>query len=213
MKNINNQIFRYKIYITIAFSVIILNACFIVKEEIETDVAPSITLSPKPTIEMSETLVRSQKGDMIAFLPKDWFFVDLEDKISSDVFAVAVNPDYTLAAMFLVIKPNEELNQQVKKEGLIGLARYSIARKQDKTADAVKLLGKYTAINMGTLSFCKFNYSTKQENITSSSAVFISSLGEFYEFALVPLTVRNTAISGILDSEKIFHSILTTIQY
>jgi hypothetical protein len=190
-----------------------LAGCFIVKEEVETDIAPSITLSPKPTIEMSETLVRSQKGDIIAFLPKDWFFVDLEDQISPDAFAVAVNPDYTLAAVFTVIRPGEESNNMVKKEGLIGLARYSIIKKQNKTADAVKLYGKYTTINMGTLSFCKFAYTATEGAITSQSAVFISSLGEYYEFALVPLKVRDTALPGVLDTEKIFHSILTTIQY
>jgi len=209
-----------KVYSVIVFKIsfllvlsVILNSCFVVKEEVETDIAPSIILSPKPEIEMSETLVRSQKGDMIAFLPKAWFFVDLEDEISPDAFAVAVNPDYSLAAVFTIIRPNEEVNALVKKEGLIGLARYSIMKKQDKTADAIKLYGKYTSISMGTLSFCKYMYTSTEGTITSQSAVFISSLGEFYEYALVPLNVKNTAIAGVLDSDKIFHSILTTIQY
>ncbi|MFH1050892.1 MAG: hypothetical protein V1779_08195 [bacterium] len=213
MKSIDTYRSAYCKFFLFLISAIILNSCFIVKEEVETDVAPSIILSPKPVIEMSETLVRSQKGDMIAFLPKDWFFVDLEDKISADAFAVAVNPDYTLAAVFSTIKPNDELNQLVKKEGLIGLARYSIIKKQNKTADAVKLYGKYTSISMGTLSFCKFSYTATEGAITSLSAVFTSSLGEYYEFALVPLNVRKLPLAGALDTDKIFHSILTTIQY
>ena len=213
MKNIKvYSVIVFKISFLLVLSVI-LNSCFVVKEEVETDIAPSIILSPKPEIEMSETLVRSQKGDMIAFLPKAWFFVDLEDEISPDAFAVAVNPDYSLAAVFTIIRPNEEVNALVKKEGLIGLARYSIMKKQDKTADAIKLYGKYTSISMGTLSFCKYMYTSTEGTITSQSAVFISSLGEFYEYALVPLNVKNTAIAGVLDSDKIFHSILTTIQY
>lgn len=212
MKSIKIDIsfFRYFLFVGV---IILLNSCFVVKEEVETDIAPAVVLSPKPTIDMSDILVRSQKGDMIAFLPKGWFFVDLEDKISSDAFAIAVNPDYSLAAVFSVIKKNDELVQLVKKEGLIGLARYNLSRKQDKTGDAVKLSGKYTSVNMGTLSFCKFNYIATDIGVTAQSAVFISTMGEYYEFGLIPMNIRSTAISGILDTDKIFNSILSTIQY
>lgn len=195
------------------FLILILESCFIVREDVETDVAPAVSISPKPLVPMSETLVRSDKGDMIAFLPEGWFFVDLEDKISSDVFAVAVNNDYTLSAIFSVIRKNDKVDELVQKEQLIGLARTSLAKKQKKTGDAVKLYGKYTTLMMGTLSFCRFSYSTSSGALTSQSAVFISTLEQYYEFALVPISVNGNPLPAQTEIDKIFTSILTTIQY
>jgi hypothetical protein len=197
----------------ISLLAISLGGCFIVKEEIEEDIAPSITLSPKPSVTMSETLVRSTNGDMIAFLPQDWFFVDLEDKVSSDVFAVAVNPDYTLSAVFSIIKKNDKTDELVTKEGLIGLARSSLQQKQKKSGDAVKLFGKYTIMNMGTLSFCKYNFSSTSGALTAQSAVFVSSLKQYYEFSLIPMNVNGKHLPPQTDIDKIFSSVLTTIQY
>jgi hypothetical protein len=190
-----------------------MSSCFVVLEEVETDIAPVITISPKPIIPMSDTLVRSVKGDMIAFLPKGWFFVDVEDKISSDVFAVAVNPDYTLSAVFSCIKSDESVNELVAKEGLIGLARSALTKKQIKSGDAIKLTGKYAMINMGTLSFCKYSYSTTGGALSALSVVFISSLNQYYEFAIVPMNIKNKFIPPQKEIEDIFTSIVTTIQY
>ncbi len=202
-----------KLLIIIIVLILGIDGCFIVKENIETDIAPEISISPKPVKSMSETLVRSRKGDMIAFLPKDWFFVDLEDKISSDIFAVAINPDYTLSAVFSTIRKSDKVEELINKEGLIGLARSSLAKKQKKSGDAVKLFGKYTTINMGTLSFCKFSYSTTEGALTSQSAVFISSLKQYYEFAMIPLNFNGNPLPPQTEIKNIFTSIMTTIQY
>ena len=190
-----------------------LNSCFIVKESTENDIAPSVKLSPKPQIAMSETLVRSDKGDMIALLPKKWFFVDLEDKESPNVFSVAVNPDYTLSAIFSLVRKNEKVENLVRKEGLIGLARYCLSLKQQKSGDAVKLAGKYRIINMGPLSFCKYSYMTAGRTLTAQSAVFISSLGRYYEFTLIPMNIKEAQMPPIKEIEETFNSIVTTIQY
>ena len=82
------------IYIILLLPVI-LNSCLIVKYPESKEVHSTISLSPKPEIPMSDILVRSKQGDMIAFLPKDWFYVNVFEKASADVFAVAVNPEYT----------------------------------------------------------------------------------------------------------------------
>ncbi len=200
-------------YLIIALTLIIFNSCIIIKENVENDVAPAITLSPKPIIPMSETLVRSKIGDMIAFLPKDWFFIDIGDKISKNVFAVAVNPDYTLSAIFSEIPPNANIIDLVNKEGLIGLARSAIANRINKTAGGINIHGKYTTINMGTSSFCKYNFSPKNSSLISSSVVFISLINKYYEFALVPMNIKGKPIPDKANIEKIFYSIMATIQY
>jgi len=88
------NLIKSNIFLIVLFSVlvVIMTSCLVVKRDdtIQNDAVSLYVFSPKPEIPMSEELVRSKKGDMIAFLPKDWFFVDVEEKASSDIFAVAV---------------------------------------------------------------------------------------------------------------------------
>lgn len=208
-----NTSLKYK-FITVALILTFLSGCIIVKRDEPSDVAKPIDIaSPKPTIPMSEKIARSESGDMIAFLPKDWFFVDLDDKTPSGVFAVAVNPSYTLSAVFSEVKSGPNVKKLVKKEGLIGLARSSLAVKRKKTSGAVEQVGKFTEINMGTLSFCKYKYVNPSYPLPASSAVFISLLDRHYEFALIPMERVGKQTPSQNEMDEIFRSILATIQY
>jgi hypothetical protein len=193
--------------------VIFISGCIVVKHPDGEDVAPAVTLSPKPEIEMSENLLRSRRGDMIAFLPKDWFFIDVGEQASSDVFAVAVNPDYSLSAIFSTIRKNDRTAQVVNKEGLLGLARIAFARHEQKTAGAVKLVGKYSEIEMGHNEFAQFRFAANKGDMPSRSAVFVSGIGNYYEFSLSPMNIKGNPIPSPERFDKIFRSILTTIQY
>ncbi len=201
------------IYLSISLTAIILNSCFIVIEETESDIAPEVTISPKPTIPISDTLIRSDLGDMIAFIPKGWFFVDLENDLSSDVMGVAVNPDYTISAVFSKIRKNPQVEELIKKESLIGLARYSLQKKQNKTGNAVKLSGKFSMLNMGMLNFCQYKFITQNSNLEARSVVFISTLNNYYEFSLVPMNITGSYLPTTKEIEQIFNSIITTIQF
>ena len=150
---------------------------------------------------------------MIAFIPQGWFFVDLENELSEDVIAVAVNPEYTLAAIFSKIRKSPQAEDIVKKEALIGLARYSLQKKQNKTGNSVKLTGKYSILNMGLLSFCKYNYITQNSNIEARTAVFISTLNNYYEFTLLPINITGNYLPPTKEIDEIFNSIVTTIQF
>ncbi len=190
-----------------------LEGCFIVKSP-ESDVGTLISVSfPKPTIEMSETMARSKIGDMIAFLPKDWFFVDLEGKAPADVFAVAVNPDYTLALVFSKLPASPEIKSKVEEDGLIGLARASLELKKRKTAGAVKLAGKFRPVNLGSLSFCQYKYKIPSYPLAVRSAVFVSSLGNYYEISLMPLSVNLKPRPSPKEADETFNSTLATAQY
>jgi hypothetical protein len=163
-------------------------------------------------MEMSDVHVRSKKGDMIAFLPKDWFFVDVEEKASSDIFAVAVNPDYTLSAVFSVIRKTDRIDSVVSKEGLLGLARIAFDRHERKTAGAVKQNGVYSTIQMGSFPLAEFNYFATGNSAKAQSAVFVSSINQYYEITLIPMNISGKKIPEKEDIDKYFQSILATIQ-
>jgi len=200
-------------YIILILTIILISGCIVVRHKPVADEVTMINLSPKPEIQMSDKLVRSKKGDIIAFLPQDWFFVNVEEKASADVFAVAVNPDYTLSAVFSTIRKNDITDSIVNKEGLLGLARTSLSYHENKTAGAVKQVGKYSIIQMGTMSFSKYFYSNSSGASVSQTAVFKSSINQYYEFALIPMNITGKPLPSQIEIDKIFNSIIATIQY
>ncbi|OGU38291.1 MAG: hypothetical protein A2X61_03200 [Ignavibacteria bacterium GWB2_35_12] len=199
--------------IILILTLVLISGCIVVKHNTVEDEVTMINLSPKPEIPMSDKLVRSKKGDIIAFLPQDWFFVNVEEKASADVFAVAVNPDYTLSAVFSAIRKNDITDSIVSKEGLLGLARTSLSYHENKTAGAVKQVGKYSLMQLGTMSFAKYNYSNSSGALVSQTAVFKSSINQYYEFALIPMNITGKSLPSQIEIDKIFNSIVATIQY
>ncbi len=204
----------YRTFFMILFSLLFISGCLVVKRPADDSAEVlSYVLSPKPEIPMSDELVRSKKGDMIAFLPKDWFFVDVEEKASNDIISVAVNPDYTLSAVFSNIRVNEINKDVLQKEGLLGLARMSLDRHARKAGGSIKQIGKYSTVKMGNLNYVQYEYSNGTATPSTKVAVFISNQNECYEYSLVPLTFRNNPFPQQADIDMIFRSIMTTIQY
>ena len=193
-------------------TIFFINSCIIVKNDEESRVQ-KITLSPKPVIPMSDELVRSKAGDMISNIPEGWFFVEVEDKLSADIFSVAVNPDYTLAAVFSSYRKSGKNNDVVLKEGLLGLARLAYDKRFNKSGGSLKQYGKYSTLELGTLNFGRYDFLNEETNYPASSVVFISSLDNYYEFSLIPLKINQKMPPSKDDFENIFKSILATIQY
>ncbi len=192
-----------------------LSGCIIVKKDNIQDDSEiiNIQLSPKPTIEMSDEYIRSKKGDMIAFLPKDWFLVDVSKNSSPEIFAVAVNPDYSLSLVFSNLRITEAKSSVIKKEGLLGLARLSFDKRVQKTGGSVKQVGKYNLISIGPQLFAEYQFTAPGSANISKTAVFISSIDEYYEFSIVPMNIRNNQPPGFSKVNEIFNSVLATIQY
>ncbi|MCX7735787.1 MAG: hypothetical protein N2319_03645 [Candidatus Kapabacteria bacterium] len=203
-----------KIHI-ISIFLILLSGCIIVKKDnIQDDTeVVNVQLSPKPTIEMSDEYIRSKKGDMIAFLPKDWFLVDVSEKSSPEIFAVAVNPDYNLSLVFSNLRITEAKSSVIKKEGLLGLARLSFDKRAQKTGGSVKQVGKYNLISIGPQLFAEYEFTTAGSTNVIKTAVFVSSIDEYYEFSIVPMNIRNNQRPSFKKVDEIFNSVLATIQY
>jgi len=192
---------------------ILATSCLFVKAPEQKIVVENVSLSPKPEVEMSDELVRTRTGDMIALLPKGWFFLDTKGQESSDIFAVAVNPEYTVSAVFASIPNSESSKEMLEKEGVLGLARASYNKHARKTANSTKLIGTYSTAELGLRRFGCYEFSTTGGSMRSRCAVFTSSMGNHYEFALVPMTVSGKDLLSDAEQVKIFRSILATVQY
>ncbi len=202
-----------KILTIMLLSMMAMSSCIFVKNSDAPDVKPSVALSPKPEIAMSEEIIRSNQGDMISFIPKDWFLMDIEDRKSSGIIAVAVNPDYSLSAVFSHIRGNNIIDQTIQKEGVLGLARMSLERHKRKTAGDVKMVGQYQEITMGTRKFVRYKMSTTGGALSTDVAVFKTETGNYYEFALIPMDVLGKPLPAQPDIDLIFNSIVASIQF
>ena len=195
----------------VAASALLLQGCFFVREKPPAEPPPAV-LSTQPEISMSDELVRTTAGDMIALLPEQWRLVDIEGKASADIFAVAVNPDYTLAAVFSRLRAVDRGDSLLTREGVQALARLGMARRERKTGGAVRQMGKISLITIGARNFGSYEF-TPDGVLQTRVAVFTSSLGRHYEFALAPVSITGKPPPHADDISSAFRSILTTIQF
>ena len=215
MKNI------FKLLQSISLLFILLNftSCLIVKEadEIIRKEKESTTakyeIVPRATVKMSDKIVRSMRGDMIASLPEGWFFIEPSGGVSSEIFAIATNPDYTVSAVFSHLRKTNEMSETVKKEGLIGLARIVFNKRNAKSSSGINLVDNYQILNFTRQQFGFFTFTNPQNNTFGSSTVFVSGINEFYEFSLVTMNFTNNEQPTRIEFDKIFNSILATLKY
>lgn len=199
--------------ILVAIILISFNSCVIVKKfEVETR-EPLVKLSPKPIVDMQEPAVRSDVGDMIAAIPVDWFFLDLEDKASEGTIAVATNKDYNLMAVFKKIIPTKELNDNFEKDKEYGIAKYSYSLKANSTDGGCQLTSKYGIFEAGNLKYGIYRYSNTGGALTARTAVFRTDINNYYEFTLIPMDVKGMSFPTELEQDNIFKSIIATLKY
>jgi len=191
----------------------ILSSCFIVKYDNDVQKEkPIIEVSTKPSVRMSETIVRSEIGDMIALLPEDWYFIDFEGDVNKDIYAVATSPQYNLSLVFSKIDGNRDLinlgEEQLKK-----LASRVLDKRVKKSSGRVEQIGKFHQINIAQKKFMSFDISTTGGALLTNVAVFKSELDNFYEIALIPMNILGQSIPNEKQKNKIFNSVLATVKY
>ncbi len=170
----------------------------------------------RPEIAMSDDYIRSKPGDLLAFMPKGWFLVDVNATMSADVIAVAVNPDYTLSMVIQTLRADDAMKQAVQQEGLVGLARAAFDKRSRKSTGGVRLLSAMEAIHYGTKQFGAYDFCL---NVTDSTAqrarsvVLQSSLQNYYEVSLVPTPITTNKAPDAEEQEKIFHSIVVSLRF
>lgn len=214
MKFIKNIYRKYNFYfLSILLLSVALNSCIFVKVKEKQEEETHVSLIQKPQIEMNEDALRSTKGDMISLIPKNWFFIDLGTDTPRDVFAIAVNPEYTLSLVFSSYPSNEVLDDVFAQQKLIGLANSSFDKKQKKALGSLLKAKQISDISSGAMEFVVYKYRTKTQPLYSSNAVFKSSLNIIYEVSLVPMNLSGYSLPSETDIDKIFNSVLATIKY
>ena len=204
----------FVLLLSTVFLLLTTSSCLFVKAPKQDEgTGEEAPLSPQPQMAMGDELIRSPQGDMIALLPEGWQLLDTKTEVSDFVITVAVNPEYTLSAVFATIPPSGSTLQAVDDDGLLGLARVAFTQRSRKTAGAVDLVGTYSLAELGTREFGLYKFKPSAGSLTSRCAVFTSTLGNYYEFSLVPINVSGRDIPADADQHKVFSSILATIQY
>lgn len=193
--------------------VIAVPSCLFVKAPQQSEDVQHVALSPQPQIDMSDELVRTRAGDLIALLPRGWVFLDAKGEASADIVSIAVNPDYTLSMVISSITHGESTRELTEGEGMLGLARVAYQKHVRKSAGAVKLIGTYRTAELGPRRFGLYDFSMAAGGLRTRAAVCTSTLGNHYEIALVPLTVSGKDVPDNATQDATFRSILATVQY
>lgn len=192
---------------------IYLSSCIVVKYDKKQQEAPQlIELSPKPQITMSNQVVRSDFGDMIAFLPEDWFFVNLEESIES-VFSTAVNQQYSLSLVFDELKKTDDLKRLIKNKNYSELGKYSLYEQKNRSTSKLTQINYFQEIQIGQLLFVTYYTTSTSGALLARSAVFITEFGNCYRMTLLPMDILGKPIPSIDQMDVIFESILTTVKY
>lgn len=205
---------RYAIKIILLFfSLFLVQGCFIVRPPSQEKEEMQIQYIPSPQIEMSEEPIRSEKGDMISFIPKNWFFVNLGENTPSNVIAIAVNQDYTLSLVLSSYPSNEMLDEIYNQQHLIGLANSSFEKRQRKASGSLMQIGKFSTFKAGNLEFVVYKYRNKTQSLPSLNAIFKSSIGQIYEISLMPMNLIGLSLPNEAEMNTIFFSVLATVRY
>lgn len=192
---------------------LLLTSCIIVKEKKAfDDFSSELTIMEKPQIPLSDQIVRSPVNDMIANIPIKWFFIDTEEKAPSNVFSIACNSEYSICAIFLQMAQTQHLMKLLSSEGLLGVAKFSLEQKLKKSLGNIELIDDFVPLKNGKQKFYVFAYRNKTDKTIGKSAVFVSSLNNFYEFSLLQFSFKTNEINK-MEFEKIFQSILASIRF
>jgi len=190
-----------------------MTSCLVVKYDKKEQEAPQkIELSPKPQITMSDQVIRSSFGDMIAFLPEDWFFVNLEDS-RDNVFSTGVNPDYSLSLVFDELTKTDDLKRVIKNKNYEELGKISFEDQKNRSKAKLVMINVFKEIQIGELNFMTYYTSTTSGALNSRSAVFITDFGNCYRVTLLPMDILGKPIPSNDQLDIIFESILTTVKY
>lgn len=207
---------KYKFSLLVISILFIFASCIVIKEkdeivkkEVESDYKPAM----KSKMKMSDQLIRTEIGDVVVSTPNGWFFVEPDSRVSSDVFAIVVNQDYTLSAVFSHVKKTAELNAIVEQEGVIGLARMCFNKHSTRNSNGITLIDNYQDYELNKQRFGIYSFTKNKDNSFGQSAVFISGRNEYYEISLLSMNFVLNNLPLRTEFDDIFYSILTTLKY
>ncbi|MDW8220091.1 MAG: hypothetical protein RML40_06125 [Bacteroidota bacterium] len=220
----HSLLWRKAIYVLLIFGVLVLceAGCIVVMQKSKQSGQSSVSAKPeekpvrqlpsKPSILMSDEVVRSELGDMVSVLPLGWSLVNIETNLPVQVFSVAVNPHYTAGLIYSVLRKEEGFDRIYQKDGLVGIGRISASRRDTKMRN-IKRIGDFEEVQVGTKRFCLYRYTTDNGATLNRVAVFRSSFGNYYECTLADLTFTGRKLVSYEEMEEIYASVLAAIDF
>jgi hypothetical protein len=191
---------------------LLLHGCLFVKTSTDVPKVATMSSQQQTVVPMNSEPIRSRKGDILVNIPDTWVFIDTQQGASPDIIAIAVNPEYTLSAVFAGLPQANTTNEEAQREGVLGLARVAYTKHQKKSGGASTLLGTYSKTTISHHEFGVYHMLV-HGTMKARNAVFTSSIGEHYEISIVPLLVTGSDVPADSVQQTIFHSILASVQY
>jgi hypothetical protein len=166
----------------------------------------------KPSVPMSDELVRSELGDMVSLLPEGWSLVNIEANLPVQVFSVAVNSQYTASVAYSVLRKEENFDERHKEEGIVGIGKISLSKRDSKMRN-IRRIGDFEEVAVGAKRFCFYRYTADNGATLNRVAVFRSSFGNYYECTLSDLTFTGRKLMPREEMEEIFLSLVAAIDF
>ncbi len=211
---------KYIVIVSICAMSVAWSGCVVVKAQQEKETTSTgkkpeqrvTALSPKPTVPMSEEVVRSEIGDMVSLLPAKWFLLNTKATAPVSVFAVAVNPEYTVGLVYSSLRKEDGWDSTYIKFGIVGITKISL-NKRERKSPATKSVGQMEEVSVGTKRFGIYKYTTDNGSTVNRVAVFRSSLGNFYECTMTEFSFTGRKLPSREETEQIYTSVLALIDY
>lgn len=170
------------------------------------------SLPSKPSVQMSDDIVRSEVGDMVSTLPDAWSLMNTKTTAPQQVFAVATNHDYTLGLVYSLLYKEGSYDQTFQKEGIASIAKASFTKRERRNPYS-KRIGEVEEVMVGTKHFGMYKYTTDNGATVNRVAVFRSALGNYYECTMTEFPFTGRKLPAREDSEQVFASVLAAIDY
>ena len=151
----------------------LLLSCAAQKEAVNEEQEPEDIWSMIPAVELSDDVVYSPAGDMRAHLPEDWIALDAMRFGNPDIFAVACDPDYTMAVVFSSVPLDPDLGDVFRRSGMIGLLKKNFQDRVERIGDWYSpLLIDAEEFALGRRRFGAYTF-------TTDSSLSMTSVGMF----------------------------------
>ncbi len=191
----------------------LLLSCAAQKEAVNEEQEPEDIWSMIPAVELSDDVVYSPAGDMRAHLPEDWIALDAMRFGNPDIFAVACDPDYTMAVVFSSVPLDPDLGDVFRRSGMIGLLKKNFQDRVERIGDWYSpLLIDAEEFALGRRRFGAYTFTTDSSLSMTRVGMFYTRKN-LYECAITHLPYSESELPDIIKLKEIHQIVLGGIEW
>lgn len=191
----------------------LLASCAAQKEVVSEEEEPEDIWSMIPAVELSDDVVYAPAGDMRAHLPEDWIALDATRFGNPDIFAVACDPDYSMAVVFSSVPLDPDLGDIFRRSGMMGLLKKNFQDRAERIDEWYSpLLIDAEEFALGRRRFGAYTF-------TTDSSLSVTRVGMFYtrknlyECAITHLPYSESELPEIVKLKEIHQIVLGGIEW